>query len=525
MCQLNYVARNVPYDELQACSRLHNLFGVLENAVANITGGQNMQKLDQEDVLQRGFFDEVRLRARVFMYLPTCLGGMGFADRALLSAPYLAASMESYSHTVRLLQGTVPPEFIKATLESLAEASMVAYNKLAFRKDVSNDQMKAFLSKHPHLSRAPQGKLKRQQLFGGNLSAIPVVGLRAGDAAAAGGVKPEFPSVKIQGVLQARIKALDEIDIQAGKYRHARDLLRGKGKHMGGAMSKVEARKLKIHLCNLSNVSARIFTAIPRSSQGTMFLSSPGYALALQHYMDIRPLALRHTDVRRCAIRHGRNDEIHKEYHSISGCNATELNAGRHDQVCATITDRLAALRVHGTVECNPAGVNFRDRDKKLFRPADIVLCKPHGQIGVRTLMDVTIVDDTQAANNSVASGKEPQKILSDRYAMKIKKYAAVLSQAQGNAVFFPLVFTGRGHVNGDSRLHIQSLFGSVKSRFGYNKTILYHALLDHIVFDIARGAVAQIQTHADVEARSRASRANDGAAGQTGVIHGGWRG
>ena len=122
--------------------------------------------------------------------------------------------------------------------------------------------------------------------------------------------------------------------------------------------------------------------------------------------------------------------------------------------------------------------------------------------------MDVTIVDDTQAANNSPASGREPQKILRERYQSKITKYQTVLSQAQGNAVFYPLVFTTRGQVDAESRSHIQSLFGSVKPRFGYNKTILYQALLDHVVFDIARGAADQLQTHIDVEARSRGSRA-----------------
>jgi hypothetical protein len=251
-----------------------------------------------------------------------------------------------------------------------------------------------------------------------------------------------------------------------------------------------------------------------RQSQGTFFLSTPDYALALQHYMDIRPLALQHTDPRRCAIRHGRNTENkHEKYHSISGCNVTELNTTRHDQVCATIVDRLDALNVHGKVECNPS-VNYRDQDKKLYRPADIVLCKPHRQVGSRILMDVTIVDDTQAVNNNTVGEREPHKILHDRYRSKIDKYSAVLSQAQGSAILFPIVFTGRGQIEENSRHHLQSLFETVKPRFGYNKTVLYHALLDHIVFDLARSVVTQFKAHVDAEIRTGGRRPavnNDG--------------
>jgi hypothetical protein len=483
MCQLNHIARTVPWEELQASLKMAELFKVLERAIANITGGRDME-LCNNTINEEEFRDDVDLRSKICMYLPTCLGGMGFSDKDMLAAPFLAASMESYAHTVKFLNGVVPEERIRETLSKLVTKTLKAYNETAFREEVSIAKLRAFVGKHANLSKAPARPLTAQHMFSGHLSAIPVVGNNVVNSS----VKIKFQSTRIQGALQARIKALVEIDIQNSEYKYAADI---------GSKKSISAKKLTIMLSNLSNDTARIFTAIPRAKKGTFFNNSEDYALALQHYMDICPLQLWGADPKRCATKHRDTSQTYKRYHSITGCTNTGLNTVRHDKMCETIAAKARALNLHGIIECNPS-INYRDAHHRLQRPADIVIDKPHG-LQKRLLIDLTVVDDDQflfSSNNQYVGN--PIRSLEEAYKEKAAKYSDVVSRE--GVELWPIVFSERGHVYSTSRAALQSLFGNVQPRFGVNKSILFHELIDNLVFDVLRGDVAQIRKHISEE-------------------------
>jgi hypothetical protein len=173
------------------------------------------------------------------------------------------------------------------------------------------------------------------------------------------------------------------------------------------------------------------------------------------------------------------------------------INVFRHDRACKSIVAKISALRSHGQIEFNPT-LHFRNRNDNSLRPADVVISNPHGT-GRRILVDVTIVDDTQCSSVIKSTfAKTPVKALQDKYAEKLTKYAEIV--ASGEVEFWPICFTVRGQIHEESRKHLQSLFATVRPRFGSDRTTLFHALLDNIVFDIAWGAVAQVKKHNEVE-------------------------